>query len=33
VIPRLGRVVPGQGIVFMSFELIQESLSKFSVFQ
>mmetsp|Transcript_14123 Transcript_14123/g.26494 ORF Transcript_14123/g.26494 Transcript_14123/m.26494 type:complete len:289 (+) Transcript_14123:134-1000(+) len=33
VIPRLGRVVPGQGIIFMSFEAIQESLAKFSVFK
>lgn len=24
IIPRLGRVVPGQGIIFMSFETIQE---------
>jgi solute carrier family 25 citrate transporter 1 len=32
VIPRLGRVVPGQGIIFMSFEAIQESLVNFSVF-
>ena len=23
VVPRLGRVVPGQGIIFMSFESIQ----------
>lgn len=23
VVPRLGRVVPGQGIIFMSFEAIQ----------
>jgi solute carrier family 25 (mitochondrial citrate transporter), member 1 len=26
VIPRLGRVVPGQGIIFMSFETIQQTL-------
>jgi len=26
VVPRLGRVVPGQGIIFMSFETIQETL-------
>ena len=26
VIPRLGRVVPGQGIIFMSFETIQNTL-------
>lgn len=32
VIPRLGRVVPGQGIIFMSFEAIQEFLVNFSVF-
>jgi len=29
LIPRLGRVVPGQGIIFMSFETIQNSLEKF----
>jgi len=28
VIPRLGRVVPGQGIIFMSFETIQSTLQK-----
>ncbi len=32
VIPRLGRVVPGQGIIFMSFDIIQEYLSGFTVF-
>lgn len=32
VIPRLGRVVPGQGIIFMSFEAIQETLGQFSLF-
>jgi len=32
VIPRLSRVVPGQGIIFMSFETIQENLSGFSIF-
>jgi solute carrier family 25 citrate transporter 1 len=32
VVPRLGRVVPGQGIVFMSFEFIQESMSDFAIF-
>jgi len=32
VIPRLSRVVPGQGIIFMSFETIQESLSGYSIF-
>jgi solute carrier family 25 (mitochondrial citrate transporter), member 1 len=34
VIPRLGRVVPGQGIIFMSFESIEEALkANFSFFQ
>ena len=34
VVPRLGRVVPGQGIIFMSFETIQTSLqSTFPFFQ
>mmetsp|Transcript_9204 Transcript_9204/g.22363 ORF Transcript_9204/g.22363 Transcript_9204/m.22363 type:complete len:291 (-) Transcript_9204:2033-2905(-) len=34
LIPRLGRVVPGQGIIFMSFESIQSSLeTNFSVFR
>ena len=33
VVPRLGRVVPGQGIIFMSFETIQNSLSTLSIFQ
>ena len=33
VIPRLGRVVPGQGIIFMSFETIVHNLEKFSIFQ
>lgn len=28
LVPRLGRVVPGQGIIFMSFEAIQEGLEK-----
>jgi len=28
VIPRMGRVVPGQGIIFMSFETIQDTLTK-----
>jgi len=27
-IPRLGRVVPGQGIIFMSFEAIQSWLER-----
>lgn len=34
VVPRLGRVVPGQGIIFMSFETIQNTLEQnFSFFQ
>lgn len=34
VFPRLGRVVPGQGIIFMSFESIQSSLeTKFAIFK
>ena len=34
VVPRLGRVVPGQGIIFMSFESIQSALEKeFTIFQ
>lgn len=34
VVPRLGRVVPGQGIIFMSFESIQGFLEqKFSLFR
>eukprot|EP00980_Cylindrotheca_fusiformis_P029339 scaffold23297_cov132-Cylindrotheca_fusiformis.AAC.17 len=34
VVPRLGRVVPGQGIIFMSFESIQRTLeSSFSIFK
>jgi len=33
LVPRLGRVVPGQGIIFMSFESIQSWLeSNFSIF-
>ena len=32
VVPRLGRVVPGQGIIFMSFETIQQHISTFSIF-
>jgi solute carrier family 25 citrate transporter 1 len=33
VVPRLGRVVPGQGIIFMSFEGIEGFLeSNFSMF-
>ena len=33
VVPRLGRVVPGQGIIFMSFESIVQFLETFSMFQ
>ena len=34
VLPRLGRVVPGQGIIFMSFEAIQDGLEQnFPFFQ
>jgi solute carrier family 25 citrate transporter 1 len=34
LVPRLARVVPGQGIIFMSFETIQNTLEQnFSVFQ
>jgi solute carrier family 25 citrate transporter 1 len=34
VVPRLGRVVPGQGIIFMSFESIQEGLAQnFAIMQ
>jgi len=34
VVPRLGRVVPGQGIIFMSFESIQSWLeSNFDIFK
>lgn len=32
VVPRLGRVVPGQGIIFMSFETIQQALEKYVPF-
>lgn len=28
LIPRLGRVLPGQGIIFMSFETIQAWVDK-----
>lgn len=28
VIPRMGRVVPGQGVIFMSFETIQDFVEK-----
>ena len=33
VVPRLARVVPGQGIIFMSFESIQNELKKLQFFQ
>lgn len=34
VVPRLGRVVPGQGIIFMSFESIESTLQRnFKCFQ
>lgn len=33
VAPRLGRVVPGQGIIFMSFESIVAQLENYSIFQ
>jgi len=33
VVPRLGRVVPGQGIIFMSFESIQAKLAQLSIFK
>lgn len=34
VLPRLGRVVPGQGIIFMSFESIQSLLeNNFAIFK
>ncbi|KAL7544444.1 hypothetical protein ACHAWF_007825 [Thalassiosira exigua] len=33
VVPRLGRVVPGQGIIFASFETIVQNLEKFPIFQ
>ena len=34
VVPRLGRVVPGQGIIFMSFETIQSQLeANFKIFK
>jgi len=33
LIPRLGRVVPGQGIIFMSFETIQNYFAQFPMFQ
>ena len=33
VLPRLGRVVPGQGIIFMSFETIVQNLETLPIFQ
>ncbi|KAL7524646.1 hypothetical protein ACHAXR_000658, partial [Thalassiosira sp. AJA248-18] len=33
VVPRLSRVVPGQGIIFMSFETIVQNLETFTIFQ
>jgi solute carrier family 25 (mitochondrial citrate transporter), member 1 len=34
LVPRLGRVVPGQGIIFMSFESIQQALERnFTIMQ
>jgi solute carrier family 25 citrate transporter 1 len=34
VVPRLGRVVPGQGVIFMSFEAIQQWLEQnFAMFR
>lgn len=33
IVPRLGRVVPGQGIIFMSFETIVQNLQRFAIFQ
>jgi len=32
IVPRLGRVVPGQGIIFMSFETIQSKIESFGIF-
>jgi solute carrier family 25 citrate transporter 1 len=32
-IPRLGRVVPGQGIIFASFDTIVEHLETFPIFK
>jgi solute carrier family 25 (mitochondrial citrate transporter), member 1 len=32
LVPRLGRVVPGQGIIFMSFEAIQSALEQYIPF-
>lgn len=33
IVPRLSRVVPGQGIIFASFETIVQNLEKFPIFQ
>jgi len=33
IVPRLGRVVPGQGIIFMSFEAIESGLEKLPFFR
>jgi solute carrier family 25 (mitochondrial citrate transporter), member 1 len=30
VVPRLSRVVPGQGVIFMSFESIQQRVAAFA---
>ncbi len=32
-VPRLGRVVPGQGIIFASFDTITQSLETIPIFQ
>jgi len=32
IVPRLGRVVPGQGIIFMSFETIQSKIADLNIF-
>ena len=32
-VPRLGRVVPGQGIIFASFDAIVQSLETIPIFQ
>jgi solute carrier family 25 citrate transporter 1 len=32
LLPRLGRVLPGQGIIFMSFEAIQSGLEDLKIF-
>lgn len=33
IVPRLGRVVPGQGIIFMSVDIITENLEMFAFFR